>query len=655
MSESIEINVKESELFEILRKNDFKNTFQLLEDLVGFIDVKQKILIKRPIKDYLKKILQSKMAAFIKYWKNTTGGYKRNEFMNKLENSFYKIEIKNEDIDKGPDVYEDLSKLSKNNAKLVRKLTRLEKTVENDIIKINRKRKSYFECEDKNKKRIKNFVKDNLTKWMQSYGLGVEELKLYNLATNTEDSNNFTVKVSEKKSKSASIDTVLAIKDICNMSDQAYTMVRKHCANDWPSIHYIKEERKLKNLMFPVEEHDGGAYTSFKNKLNYLINLEQDQYYVCESIRIKFTADSTNIGKNLHLLNIAFVILNDTEKAKNSKGQYSVGIYDIEKENYETIKSCFELINKEIDEIDYITVRDKKVKVEYFVGADWKMLANLLGIVAANGKNPCIWCMANKDEFWDITNEWSLNDSERGARTFNKDDEKEPILTKKIPISNYLVDMLHLFLRITDTLFGLLVENIRVMDEVKVKQNFNTSPYTRLNKLEKFIKDDCKIKFKFSASQTKNSDKIEYKSLNGPEKHKIFSQIKIREIIGDEEGIGQKIETIWSNFYKIFNQVKKNELTHEEVKLETSNWLKNFLNVYESNKVTPYMHTFVSHLHEFVRLYEDVNQFTTQGLEKMNDLCTGYYFRSNNKRDNPLVQLLHKRNRIEINNYEEEY
>jgi hypothetical protein len=51
------------------------------------------------------------------------------------------------------------------------------------------------------------------------------------------------------------------------------------------------------------------------------------------------------------------------------------------------------------------------------------------------------------------------------------------------------------------------------------------------------------------------------------------------------------------------------------------------------------MHTFVSHLHEFVRLYEDVNQFTTQGLEKMNDLCTGYYFRSNNKRDNALYHI----------------
>ena len=37
MSESIEINVKESELFEILRKNDFKNTFQLLEDGLNLI------------------------------------------------------------------------------------------------------------------------------------------------------------------------------------------------------------------------------------------------------------------------------------------------------------------------------------------------------------------------------------------------------------------------------------------------------------------------------------------------------------------------------------------------------------------------------------------------------------------------------------------
>ena len=385
-----------------------------------------------------------------------------------------------------------------------------------------------------------------------------------------------------------------------------------------------------------------------------MINLEQDKYYVCESIKIKFTADSTNIGKNLHLLNVAFVILNDTEKAKNSKGQFSVGIYDIEKENYETIKNCFELINKEIDEVSYVTVKDREVKVEYFVGADWKMLANLLGIVAANGRNPCIWCMANKDEFWDASKEWSLKDTECGARAFNQNDEKEPILTKKIPISNYLVDMLHLFLRITDTLFGLLVENIRVLDKVKIKQNFNISPYVRLSKLEKFIKEDCKIKFKFIATQSTNSDKIEYKSMNGPEKHKIFSQIKIREIIGDVD-LGFKIETIWSDFYKMFNQVKRNELKHDEVKLKTSNWLKNFLDVYESNKVTPYMHTFVAHLHEFVRLYHDVNQFTTQGLEKMNDLCTGYYFRSNNKRDNPLIQLLHKRNRIEMNNYDEEY
>ena len=215
--------------------------------------------------------------------------------------------------------------------------------------------------------------------------------------------------------------------------------------------------------------------------------------------------------------------------------------------------------------------------------------------------------------------------------------------------------MLHLFLRITDTLFGLLVENILVIDNVRVKQNF--FQYKRLSKLETFIKEECKVKFKFFESQ-KNFEKIDYKSLNGPEKHRIFSKIKIHEIIdGDDEEmleLGYTIVSIWTDFYDIFNEVKNNELAHDEVKTKTSDWLKNFLKIYERNKVTPYMHTFIAHLHEFVELYEDVNQFTTQGLEKMNDLCTGYYFRSNNKKDNALIQLLHKRNRIEINSYDED-
>ena len=61
---------------------------------------------------------------------------------------------------------------------------------------------------------------------------------------------------------------------------------------------------------------------------------------------------------------------------------------------------------------------------------------------------------------------------------------------------------------------------------------------------------------------------------------------------------------------KYMNQLKKNELSPQNIKFQTSEWLKTFLLVYQKSNVTPYMHIFVSHLHEFVYLYGEINLFT---------------------------------------------
>lgn len=91
------------------------------------------------------------------------------------------------------------------------------------------------------------------------------------------------------------------------------------------------------------------------------------------------------------------------------------------------------MINGEIEELQTVKVKDREIKVEYYVAADWKMLANLIGIVAANGRNPCIWCNACKDEFWDVSKTWSIIDKHQSTRSFNTCDEmKEPVLTKTI-------------------------------------------------------------------------------------------------------------------------------------------------------------------------------------------------------------------------------
>ena len=78
-------------------------------------------------------------------------------------------------------------------------------------------------------------------------------------------------------------------------------------------------------------------------------------------------------------------------------------------------------------------------------------------------------------------------------------------------------------------------------------------------------------------------------------------------------------------------------------------WLESFIQVYQTKHVTPYMHALVAHLPEFFTLYGSIIPFTRQGLERLNDQYTHYYFRGTNHHDyTALEQLLLKTNRIEV-------
>jgi hypothetical protein len=47
-------------------------------------------------------------------------------------------------------------------------------------------------------------------------------------------------------------------------------------------------------------------------------------------------------------------------------------------------------------------------------------------------------------------------------------------------------------------------------------------------------------------------------------------------------------------------------------------WFKLFRSYYHGDVVTPYIHIFVSHFHEFLELHGDLNLFNQEGLEKLN-------------------------------------
>ena len=101
------------------------------------------------------------------------------------------------------------------------------------------------------------------------------------------------------------------------------------------------------------------------------------------------------------------------------------------------------------------------------MGGDWKFLAMVTGIDAASSDYACIWCHCKKDEHGDIELQWSLSDTDKGARTIDKNVElaKQPCSHKTyvsneqlfptIPLTNINIDNLHLFFFLIDLIVEL--------------------------------------------------------------------------------------------------------------------------------------------------------------------------------------------------------
>lgn len=56
-------------------------------------------------------------------------------------------------------------------------------------------------------------------------------------------------------------------------------------------------------------------------------------------LRVKLTGDGTNIGKHLHVVNFAFTILEEGDKAYGAAGNHCIANFK-EAENYEVMKTC---------------------------------------------------------------------------------------------------------------------------------------------------------------------------------------------------------------------------------------------------------------------------------------------------------------------------
>ena len=326
-------------------------------------------------------------------------------------------------------------------------------------------------------------------------------------------------KVSPVPSNKETVHSALYIKDRFTISNEAYHELSM--VSDLPRSHRIQALAHGMNSEFIIRSTPNGivgVQQSLKGRiearLRKLVNTNADE--LPYKIRIKITGDGTLIARSLNVINIAFTILEEGQRACSVSGNHTVAILKVP-ESYETLSAGLEDICEEAKNLKSRDIDGVVYDIELYIGGDWKFLAMICGLESATSTYACIWCKCPKSERWDMSREWSITDTKQGARTTDEITEKSKLaktskqrfncarvpLFPTIPLHRVVIDSLHLFLRISDVLINLLIRDLRILDGVGKATNQITTDSTNLKAYENFL-NTLHAKFNFVGMSTKN-------------------------------------------------------------------------------------------------------------------------------------------------------
>ena len=190
-----------------------------------------------------------------------------------------------------------------------------------------------------------------------------------------------------------------------------------------------------------------------------------------DTLKVKLSGDGTKIYRKLNLINFTCMILNEKAIAMSPERNHTIVIIN-GTEYFDLLRESLSDFIEEIKTLSLITVNNLTFPIEYYLCGDLKFLAIVIGIECATATYSCVWCTCASSERYDMSKDWSITDVDKGARTIDsiisshkKCESKQmgyinPPLFQTIPVDHIILDILHLYLRITDVLFNLLITDI---------------------------------------------------------------------------------------------------------------------------------------------------------------------------------------------------
>ena len=258
--------------------------------------------------------------------------------------------------------------------------------------------------------------------------------------------------------------SLLYVKDKFSISDKAFHELSS-IVPTIPKCGQVKKITKKLNSEFeikPTPNNIVGVQQSLRLRLTTCLSRLVEQASkegkdFPDKIRVKLNGDGTRIARGLNIINFAFTILEDS-LSQSAAGNHVFAILKIT-EGYDEMLAGLQDVCDEARDIEVISIDGKVYQVTWFLGGDWKILALVCGLDSATSIYACIWCKCPKDERSDMTLEWSINDSAKGARSIQEISHKAKLSSNSkyhfncsnkpifpfISIERIVIDHLHLF------------------------------------------------------------------------------------------------------------------------------------------------------------------------------------------------------------------
>ncbi|KAJ8033035.1 hypothetical protein HOLleu_23158 [Holothuria leucospilota] len=462
------------------------------------------------------------------------------------------------------------------------------------------------------------------------------------------------------------IDLALLIKDMHNISDLGYNKIAK--ISDLPSLSAVMKRRTVLNKTLSITETNGstpGVQRDLREIIKFKIaELSKNGVIGPENntITVKLAGDGTWIGKHIHVVNVTCAIINEGT-ANSPHGNYPLVIYR-GSESYSVLKEQLSSVVEVTETFCAFSYGKVTYDISYCIGGDYKFLLCISGLKSASSKYPCLYCKLEKSKFWDKnavaanrTVEEIISLSQKSSNPYACCNE--PIFTS-IPLDRIYIDLLHLFLRISDRLLNQLILEMQRLDSISKNSQVNIlseEKQPHCHELANVLVNDIGVKgFTFYIGQ--GNKHLKWRDLTGPEKLQLFTKLdKLDKVFNYLPGVlSIKTRKLWEDFYKIYVHLQSFspsdsdvEFTSklEDLKKMNFDWHDSFLELFQDNTVTPYIHLMVQHVPDQLKKCRSLLIYSGQGLEKFNEVATVDFFRSTNHHTGveALRQIMQKHNR----------